>query len=127
MTIGDDDGDDRSGLAYAACASDDDDPIEVAMIGVASPMPFAPPTAMTMAMIRSVLCEVCGFLILSWVLCEVAAPLLEKIPCQFQFFLSFFFVSLCEFVEYVNWVCSISNIFQLGFCQLGLVVVALLG
>ena len=42
-------------------------------------------------------------------------------------FLSFFFVSLCEFVEYVNWVCSVSNIFQLVFCQLGLVVVALLG
>ena len=49
--------DDRSGLAHAACASndddDDDDPIGVAMIGVTSPMPLAPPTAMTMAMIRS--------------------------------------------------------------------------
>lgn len=42
------------------------------------------------------------------------------------FFLAFYFVSLCEFVEYVNWVCSVANVFQLGFCQLGLVV-ALLG
>ena len=68
-----------------------------------------------------------GFLVLFCVLREVAAPLLEKIPCQFQFFKSFFFVSLCEFVEYVDWVCSVSNVFQLGFCQLGLDVVALLG
>ena len=49
--------DDRSGLAHADCASDDDDNgddlIGVAMIGVASPMPLAPPMAMTMAMIRS--------------------------------------------------------------------------
>ena len=56
---GDDDVDDRSGLAHAACASDGnddgDDPIGVAMwmIGVASPIPLAPSTAMTMAMIRS--------------------------------------------------------------------------
>ena len=43
------------------------------------------------------------------------------------FFELFFFVSLCEFVECVNWVCSVSNVFQLGFCQLGLVVVVLPG
>ena len=48
-------------------------------------------------------------------------------PMSVSIFLSFFFVSLCEFVEYVNWVCSVSNAFQLGFCQLGLDVVALLG
>ena len=48
----DDDVDDRSGLAHAACASDGDDdgddPIGVAMwmIGVASPIPPAPSTAM---------------------------------------------------------------------------------
>ena len=61
MTINDDDSnddvDDRSGLAHAACASDDDDDgddsIGVVMIGVASPMPLAPRTVMTMEMIRS--------------------------------------------------------------------------
>ena len=52
---GNDDGDDRSGLAHAACAFDDDDDgddlIKVVMIGVALPMLLAPTTAMTMAMI----------------------------------------------------------------------------
>ena len=42
--------DDQSGLAHATCTSDDDDdgndPIGVAMIGVASPMLLAPLTAM---------------------------------------------------------------------------------
>lgn len=46
-----------------------------------------------------------GSLILSWVLREVAAPLLEKIPCQFQFLFSFLF-------RFFVWIC--------GICELGL-------
>ena len=52
MTIGNDDVDDQSGLAHVACASDGDDDGDDP-IGVASPMPLVPPTAKTMAMIRS--------------------------------------------------------------------------
>lgn len=68
---------------------------------------------------RSARLAYCGLfglsLIVSWILREVAAPLLEKIPCEFESpqpisVFELIFIWVCKIVEYTNWVCPVSNV-----------------